>query len=386
MQKKVTLFINSLTLGGAERVLSLILTELVHQGVDVELFCIEKDNRYPIPKEVNVTYLSSLTKDANPLKKFFYLFYLAFKLKRYVKERNINIIQSHIYRASFINILAKLFGSPHQVQIVDVNTVHSLQNRGFSKKIDFQLVKLLYRHADVIIFKAQKMKIEFFKHVHYEGKSLVINNPYNIEEIQAQSNEIIEDFNFNTHKKYLITVGRLTKIKSQLSLIKVLKHLDENIELIIIGEGEEKDNLTYYTQKNNLQDRVHLLGAKKNPFKYIKQADAFVLASKGEGFPNVLIESMICATPVISTDCISGPREILAPNTDINFQLTSNIELAENGILYPVDSQKDLINAITTLLNDKKQQEAYIKNSLINSKAYRVEAIVKKYQTILLNE
>jgi len=386
MQKKVTLFINSLTLGGAERVLSLILTELVHQGVDVELFCIEKDNRYPIPKEVNVTYLSSLTKDANPLKKFFYLFYLAFKLKRYVKERNINIIQSHIYRASFINILAKLFGSPHQVQIVDVNTVHSLQNRGFSKKIDFQLVKLLYRHADVIIFKAQKMKIEFFKHVHYEGKSLVINNPYNIEEIQTQSNEIIEDFNFNTHKKYLITVGRLTKIKSQLSLIKVLKHLDENIELIIIGEGEEKDNLTYYTQKNNLQDRVHLLGAKKNPFKYIKQADAFVLASKGEGFPNVLIESMICATPVISTDCISGPREILAPNTDINFQLTSNIELAENGILYPVDSQKDLINAITMLLNDKKQQEAYIKNSLINSKAYRVEAIVKKYKTILLNE
>lgn len=386
MQKKVTLFINSLTLGGAERVLSLILTELVHQGVHVELFCIEKDNRYPIPKEVNVTYLSSLTKDANPLKKFFYLFYLAFKLKRYVKERNINIIQSHIYRASFINILAKLFGSPHQVQIVDVNTVHSLKNRGFSKKIDFQLVKLLYRHADVIIFKAQKMQIEFFKHVHYEGKSLVINNPYNIEEIQAQSNEIIEDFNFHSHKKYLITVGRLTKIKSQLTLIKVLKHLDENIELIIIGEGEEEANLTHYTQKNNLQDRVHLLGAKKNPFKYIKQADAFVLASKGEGFPNVLIESMICATPVISTDCISGPREILAPNTDINFQLTSNIELAENGILYPVDSQKDLINAITTLLNDKKQQEAYVKNSLINSKAYRVEAIVKKYKTILLSE
>ena len=161
------------------------------------------------------------------MKKFFYLFYLALKLKKHVKEKNIKIIQSHIYRATFINILAKIFGSTHQVQIVDVNTVHSLQNRGFSKKIDLLLVKLLYRHADLIIFKAQKMKIEFFKYVHYKGKSLVINNPYDIKEIESQSNEIIEDFNFNNSKKYLITVGRLTEIKSHISLIKALPYLKE---------------------------------------------------------------------------------------------------------------------------------------------------------------
>jgi len=379
----VTLFINSLTLGGAERVLSLIVNELIKQNIKVTLFCIEEDNAYPIPKEVEVIYLSSLSKHDNSIKKFFYLFYLAFKLKKYIKERNIKVIQSHIYRASFINILAKIFGSPHQVQIVDVNTVHSLQNRGFSKKVDLHLVKLLYRHADLIIFKAQKMQIEFFKYVHYKGKSLVINNPYDIQAIQAQSNEKLEDFKFNPTKTYLITVGRLTKIKSHINLVKVLKNLDETIELIIIGEGEEALNLNTYIKQNMLQSRVHLLGAKKNPFKYIKKANAFVLASKGEGFPNVLIESMICATPVISTDCISGPREILAPNTDINFQLTSGIELAKNGILYPVDSQKDLTTAIMTLLNDKKRQEEYVKNSLINSREYRLEKIVEKYKNIL---
>lgn len=381
--KKVTLFINSLTLGGAERVLSLIITELVKQDIEVELFCIEEDNHYSIPKKVKVTYLSKLTQHSNPIKKFFYLFYLAFKLKKHVKEKDIKIIQSHIYRASFINVLAKLFGSKHQVQIVDVNTVHSLMDRGLLKKIDLMLVKLLYRHADLIIFKAQKMKIEFFKHVKYRGKSLVINNPYQIEEIQSQSQEKVDDFSFNPHKKYLITVGRLTEIKSHISLIKALHHLPAEIQLIIIGQGEEKENLNNYIQKNHLTQRVHLLGAKNNPFKYIKHADIFVLSSKGEGFPNVLIEAMICQVPVISTDCISGPREILAPTTDMNFQLKQDIEIAQNGILYPVNDEKALVKAITYLFQNKNIREEYKEKGFLKAQQYKIDTVIESYKNIL---
>jgi len=92
---------------------------------------------------------------------------------------------------------------------------------------------------------------------------------------------------------------------------------------------------------------------------------------------------MICNTAIISTDCISGPREILAPYTDINFQLTEDIELAQNGILYPVDNQESLIRAINTLLNDKEKQKAYQQNGLEKSKEYALEKIIKKYKEVL---
>jgi len=92
---------------------------------------------------------------------------------------------------------------------------------------------------------------------------------------------------------------------------------------------------------------------------------------------------MICSTPVISTDCISGPREILAPNTDINFQLQENIEFAKNGILYPVDDEKSLANAITILMTNEEKQQEYIENSLLKSREFSLEKIIGKYKEVL---
>ncbi|CAA6817419.1 MAG: Unknown protein [uncultured Sulfurovum sp.] len=381
--KKVTLFINSLTSGGAERVLSIIATELVAQNIEVHLLCIEKDNVYNIPKELHITYLSNLNKHDNALKKLLYIPYLAYKLKKYIKKHNTKLIQSHIYRANFTNILAKLFGANHQVQVVEVTSINNLKNGSFSKKINFLLIKTLYKHADMVIFKAQKMKEEFLQNIPKIKQYSVINNPYDIQKISSLANEPIQDFKFCNSKKYIISVGRLSSEKRFISLIKGLNSLHNNIELLLIGEGEEKNTLKEYAISQKLEQRVHLLGQKENPFKYIKQAELFILASQGEGFPNVIVEAMICATPVISTDCISGPREILAPNSNINFQLKSNIELAQNGILYPIDNEQSLTLAINTLLNDKVKQNTYIKNALQQSENYAIKKIIQEYKEIL---
>ncbi|WP_319016516.1 glycosyltransferase [Aliarcobacter butzleri] len=88
-----------------------------------------------------------------------------------------------------------------------------------------------------------------------------------------------------------------------------------------------------------------------NPFSYISKADCFVFASNHEGFPNVLIEA--CELPIISTDCQSGPREILAPNSDISFQLENNIELAEYGILTPIKNVDKLQEVMNLMINDE---------------------------------
>ena len=381
--KKVTLFINSLTSGGAERVLSVIVTELVAQNIEVNLLCIEKDNAYVLPKEVQITYLSNLTNHDSSLKKLLYLPYLALKLKRYIKENQTTLVQSHIYRANFTNILAKLFGAKHQVQVVEVTSINNLKDGSFSKKINFVLIKLLYKYADLVVFKAQRMKEEFLKNIPKIKKYTVINNPYDIQNISSLAEEKVEDFEFHQDKQYIVSVGRLSSEKRFITLVKVLKELDNNIELILIGEGEEETNLKAYTHENKLEKRIHLLGKKENPFKYIKHSNLFVLASEGEGFPNVMVEAMICETPVISTDCISGPREILAPNTDINFQLQTGIELAHNGILYPVDNEENLKLAIETMLNDKAKQEKYIANAFEKSQEYALKKIIEKYKEVL---
>ena len=381
--KTVTLFINSLTSGGAERVLSVIINELVQQNIEVNLVCIERDNAYLLPKEVKVTYLSNLTKHDSSLKKLVYLPYLAYKLKTYIKKNQTTLIQSHIYRANFTNILAKIFGAKHQVQVVEVTSINNLKDGSFSKKINFALIKLLYKHADLVIFKAQRMKEEFLKNIPKIKKYTVINNPYDIKKIISLSEELVEDFEFSKDKQYIVSVGRLSSEKRFITLIEVLKKLDANIELLLIGEGEELETLKEYASSNKLEKRVHFLGRKENPFKYIKHANLFVLASEGEGFPNVIVEAMICNTPVISTDCISGPREILAPNTDINFQLVKDIELAENGILYPIDDKKSLIKAINTLLYDEKKQIIYQQNALKKSKEYALEKIIEQYKDVL---
>jgi len=384
--KKITLFINSLTSGGAERVLSVIATELVAQNYQVELLCLEKDNAYTLPKEVNIVYLSNLNKHDSSIKKFLYLPYLALKLKSYVKAHNISLIQSHIYRANFTNILAKLFGAKHQVQVVEVTSINNLKVGGLSKKINFLLVKFLYKHADLIIFKAQKMREEFLNNFPKNSNNIVINNPYNIEQIENLAKEPINDFEFKKEKKYIVTVGRLSSEKRLLKLIESIEKLEEYIELLIIGEGVQKEELLAFIDVKKLEKRIHLLGKKENPFKYIKNSDIFVLASEGEGFPNVLVEAMICNTAVISTDCISGPREILAPKSDISFQLKENIELAQNGILYPVDDIEALQKAIMLLLENNELKKEYEKKAKEQTRAYALDKIIAKYKGALCVE
>ncbi len=386
MKKEVTLFINSLTSGGAERILAIVANELVAQNIKVNLLCIENDNVYKLPKEVKITYLSNLSKHDSNLKKFLYLPLLAIRLKRYIRKNNTSLIQSHIYRANFTNLLAKLFGAKHQVQVVEVTSIGNLKDGGFAKKINFYLIKFLYRYANKVIFIAQRMRDEFLKNFPYINDYTVINNPHNITKIEQLSQEKIENFTFEKYRKYLITVGRLSSEKRLYSVIDTLKELDKDVELLIIGDGVEEQNLKAYTKEQGLLPRVHFLGRVENPFNYITASDIFILASEGEGFPNVIIESMVCGTPVISTDCLSGPREILAPTSDINFQLKEDIEVAQYGILYPIDDKNSLREAINLLLNDSELYSIYQENGQKEAQRYSVKNIINQYKEALCVE
>ena len=151
-------------------------------------------------------------------------------------------------------------------------------------------------------------------------------------------------------------------------------------KLLIIGTGNLNHELHELIATYNLEKKVFLLGEQKNPFQYLLKSDCFLFTSNHEGFPNALVEALVCGLPAISTDCSSGPREILAPKSDISKQLKDTIEIAEYGILTPMNNETRLIEAMTIIMNDTKLRNNYSKNALKRANDFNVDKIIPKYE------
>lgn len=382
--KKIAFLINSLTSGGAERVLSIILNELKVQGYNIELICLEKNNFYNINKDIKITYLSESNGKGNSIIKLLSIPLLAYKLKQYIKTNNIEIIQSHIYRANFINAIAKLLGSKHKLQMVNAGQVSMYKTKGLIGKVNLFLIHTLYPIADIIICKSKGMEVDLQSHFKKDLNTTIINNPYDINKIESIYDEEIDNFKFQENKIYILYVGRFASFKKPEYIINSLKNLNNNIELILLGDGPKKEDLITLSKDLELKDRIHFLGRVSNPYKFMKKANIFILSSDdGEGFPNVLAEAMICKVPVISTDCKSGPREILSPNSNINIQLKDTMEVTDKGILVPIANIDKMTEAINLINEDKELQDTFKNNAYRRSKDFSLESIIKKYTKAL---
>ena len=124
-----------------------------------------------------------------------------------------------------------------------------------------------------------------------------------------------------------------------------------------------------------LNKSVFLLGRVKNPYAFLAKAGVYISCSQSEGFPNALIEAMICGIPVISSDCFSGPREILSPETPPEKKLKTGCEFAEYGVLCAINDKDAYIKAIIKLLTDKKIYNNYLKKGLERAKDFSINKI-----------
>jgi len=369
MKKKISIFVNDLDTGGAERVISIILN-MLYKRYDITLFMMHNIIFYDIPKEIKVVIVGNSNLSDNGLIKLLKLPLLALKYRKLNKS---SISISFLSRANYINILAKIFGMKSKV-IISERAMPSLHYKhGLYGKINRFLMKLLYPKADLVFANSKGNALDLEKNFGIKEVK-VVNNLFDIAKIQKLSKEgnitLKKGFNF-------ITVGRLDNGKNHKLLINAIK--DINANLYIIGDGILREELAQLIKDLKLSDRVFLLGKKKNPYKYLSKADVFLFSSNREGFPNVLIEALACNLPVISTDCQSGPREILAPNTDILFQVYNRIELAEFGILTPINRVDKMLEAMKIILNNKKLRKSYKEKSLKRAMEFDKDKIIDDF-------
>ena len=367
--------------GGAQRVLLSLLESYLKEAIEVTVITLAKNDLYKLPKRVKHIALRGEQKEASSLIETLLMPYYAWRLKKYIKRDEIERIQSHLFRANFVNILSRLFGARHEVQVVNHSVISRFFKGGVSAKINLFCIKHLYPKADKIFYISKRMQEDFVRYVKgVEAKSVMIHNPYDIKTILEESERIPTDFTFNSSKTYLITVGRLITLKRFKDVLLVLSQLEESLELIMLGDGEQKVALIALAKELKISSRVHLLGQIKNPYSYIKRSHLFISSSSVEGFPNVLVEAMVCGTAIISSDCISGPREILAPSSDHNYQLKEGVEQSEFGILYGVGDVASLSNSIKLLLKDERLRTLYEAKAFQQSQQFSLQKIANLYR------
>ena len=169
----------------------------------------------------------------------------------------------------------------------------------------------------------------------------------------------------------LINIGRFTDQKDQITLLKALEIIKHKVKfnLLIIGYGEEKNNLINYINQNNLNKKVKILPFQKNPYNLINLSDIFILTSIYEGLPNVLLEAQVLKKFIISTDCPTGPREIL---------LNGNA-----GYLFKMKNYKELAKLIVKCLKNKKLMNSKIKIGYKNLNRFDYNKNLNKYYSIV---
>ena len=169
----------------------------------------------------------------------------------------------------------------------------------------------------------------------------------------------------------IINVGRYTHQKDQLTLLKAVNRIKNKIKfnLLLVGRGVEKDNLMKYIHENNLSKDVKLIEFQNNPFNLIKSSDVFILSSLYEGLPNVLLESQVLKKFIISSNCPTGPREILLNG--------------KAGLLFNVGDYKKLSNLIIYYSKNKKSLSKKISIGYKNLSRFDYNKNLQKYFNII---
>lgn len=316
--------------GGVEKNFFIISNYLSNKYDEISVITLSNSLSYKLNKKIKIITTNSKIKNilSRRLKFIFSLFFL---FKEIVKSKNSTVLcfQGIIY----CTILCKILSTKI---IIRSNSSPSGWSKNLIKKF---LYKKIYKMADKIIVNSYEFKKELKKK--FNLQSICIYNPLNKKEIIKLSKNRIKFNYFNKKYVNIISVARFSEQKDHECLIKSINLIKSKfkIRLLLIGSGPTKNKIIQLISSYKLKKNIKLLSFKENPFPYIKKSDLFIHSSKYEGAPNVLLESIVLKKLVISSNCPTGPREIL--------------DDGKGGVLFDVGDYKSLSEKIKFFIKNK---------------------------------
>ncbi|MBS8122304.1 glycosyltransferase [Candidatus Vampirococcus lugosii] len=284
--------------------------------------------------------------------------------------------------ANFPNILSKYFGSKSKI-VISIRT-NINKKSGLYKK----LIKFLYPKADFITPIVKEGSQNLIQNYGINPKRIQnIYNMFDIKVIQEKSKEDLGDYQelFNNGKYTFINIGKFINAKNQKLLLNAFDKFHQknpNTQLIILGDGELKEELKNQRKSLSSKEDIYFLGVHENPYKFLANSDAYISSSSWEGMGRVLVEAMACGLSIISTDHPTGAKEIMKKDIQ-SFEMVDGVSKDKYGILVPVDDEKSLTQAMQDLYDDKDLQGHYSKQSKLRAKDFDVENIINEWENVL---
>jgi len=268
--------------------------------------------------------------------KIYLLIRLAWKIKEYCNKHDIDVIIGQWDFFFMVTWLSRLFWNKSKLIAVVHTSIwvwHSF--------VVFVMRLFLQLHHHIVMTSQVEMDTFLSKYSFSRKKVSLIYNAIDIPKVLQQGGEDVDpafQFLFTAGKTTLVNLARLNYQKNQSLLIRAFSELDnEDLQLILIWEGNERQNLESLIQELNLTEKVFLLWNQKNPHAFVAKSDYWVLSSRFEWFPVVFSEWWLFGKPMIAVDCPTWPREFLDPEGKL--WPIDWFALADNGILVQFDEQ-----------------------------------------------
>jgi len=306
---RIGMFLATMNFGGTERVMLNLARGFIDRCLQVDLMLSRGEDVFlkSIPPTAKVL-------DFNDKR----VLHSIPKLVRYLRRTRPAAILSASDHVNLVAIAAHRWARVPTRLVVSVHTTLSAATRAAQRpkeRIIPTLARWLYPITHRVVCVSRGVADDLIRLCKLPAEKVeVIYNPVVTPDLLARSLEAV-DYPWLTSKDVpiILSVGRLKAPKDFATLIRAFARVRQHYDarLIILGEGEARPALEQLVANLDLNNSVAMPGFVDNPYAWMRRADVFVLSSHREGFPLVLVEAMACSTPVIATDCPSGPREIL---------------------------------------------------------------------------